>query len=259
MNANWHGAKWAIINSCQPRPTLLSLAHTIWLHSSDWTVCPHPCVQTHIYKHIQTHCLLYFLRWAVWLASSPATVPKGQRWPPLGSTSYMSFRSGVCMCVRACVCVSVCCQRDSVTSLIKFPLLEILSMCIYSIIYTAFIAYTVSPSSSSCQQISSFSAVSIPFFKPPPLPTHLPPSSYFLPPTLPLSSWHRLTGLSHLDCSHFPVRHILCGRSGPWVQLYMCTTKLGATLSTVYECMRKSECCLEITLAWNIWFHSLQY
>lgn len=245
MNAYWHGTKWVIINPCQPRPTLLSLAHTIWLHSRDWTVCPHPCVQTHIYKHIQTHCLLYFLRWAVWLASSPATVPKGQRWPPLGSTSYMSFRSTV----GVCMCVSVCCQRDSMTSLIKFPLLEISSMCIYNIIYTAFIAFTVSPDSSSCQQLPSFSAVCISFFKPPHPPTHLPQSSYFLPPTLPLSSWHRLTGLSHLDCSHFPVRHILCGCPGPCVQLYMCTTKLGATLATVYDCMRKSVCSSQITLA----------
>jgi len=67
--------------------------------------------RTHRHKDVQTHCLLYFLHWAVWLASSPATVPKGQRWPPLGSASSMSFRSSlavwVCVCVSVCVCVCV--------------------------------------------------------------------------------------------------------------------------------------------------------
>ena len=54
MNAYWHGTKWAIINPCKPCQTLLSLAHTIWLHGCDWPVCIHTPVYTQTHTRMHT-------------------------------------------------------------------------------------------------------------------------------------------------------------------------------------------------------------
>lgn len=96
------------------------------------------CTHKHAHKHIQTLCLLYL----------PCVELSG--WHHL-QLQCQRVKGDHCLAALApCpsaplwVCVSVCCQRDSVTSLIKFAVLEFPS-CIYihSIINTAFIFGTV--------------------------------------------------------------------------------------------------------------------
>lgn len=107
---------------------------------------------------------------------------------------------------------------------------------LYLLLFTLF--------SSTCQQLLSSFPASIP--APPFLLTpYLLQCSYFLPPTLPLSSWHQLAALNHLNCSYFLLRHILCKCPAHWVMHYMWKTQQRATVSNIF-CMslHVSQCML---------------
>lgn len=125
-----------------------------WLICSDMDVIGQHvstplCTHKHTHKHIQTLCLLYL----------PCVELSG--WHHL-QLQCQRVKGDHCLAALApCpsaplwVCVSVCCQRDSVTSLIKFGFLEFSFMYIYthSIINTAFIFSTVSLSSCVCRYL----------------------------------------------------------------------------------------------------------
>lgn len=97
----WHVTKQAVINFVN----LVKLCFH-WLMRSDFTAVIGQRVHTRVYTHTHSNKQFALLPALSCLAGiiSSYRVPKGQRWPPLGSTHFMCFRSSMDMCV----CVSVC-------------------------------------------------------------------------------------------------------------------------------------------------------
>lgn len=121
----WHVTKQAIINFVN----LVKLCHH-WLIRSDFAPVIGWWVHTRVYTHTHTHSnrVLYFLHWAVWLASSQATECQRVK----GDHCLAALVSCASAPLWMCVCVSVC-----AVNMTAWPLwLRLLSWSFLPYIYT---------------------------------------------------------------------------------------------------------------------------